>query len=273
MTRLALGLEYEGTGFMGWQRQAHVGRTIQGCVEAAIAQVADHPVEAVCAGRTDAGVHATGQVIHFDVQSERGLRGWLLGINSNLPVDVAANWIQDVPDHFHARYRASARHYRYTILNRLTRPAVMRAQVTWIHQPLDEARMRAGARFLLGEHDFSAFRAVECQAHSPVRRVERIEVRREGEIVSIDVVANGFLHHMVRNITGVLIDVGAGKHDPEWVQRVLTGRDRTLGGVTAPPQGLCFKAVLYPTAYNMPLPQDALFDGIAADIRKFASEQ
>ncbi|MDE2091974.1 MAG: tRNA pseudouridine(38-40) synthase TruA, partial [Gammaproteobacteria bacterium] len=247
MARMALGLEYDGTDFMGWQRQSHAGRTVQGCLEEAISRVADHPVDVVCAGRTDAGVHALGQVAHFDVEARRDLRGWLLGINSNLPVDVAVNWIMDVPDEFHARYRACARHYRYCIVNRPTRPAVVRSQMTWVRHPLDEERMRAAGKFLLGEHDFSAFRAVECQARSPIRHVHRLEVQRDGEIVSLDVVADGFLHHMVRNMVGVMIDIGTGKQAPEWAERVLNGRDRTLGGVTAPPQGLCFMAVLYPT--------------------------
>ncbi len=271
MARMAVGLEYDGTAFMGWQRQAHAGRTVQGCLESAIAKVADHPVEVACAGRTDAGVHALGQVTHFDIEARRGLRGWLLGINSNLPADVAANWVQQVPDDFHARYQACARQYRYTILNRLTRPALMRSQVTWVHHLLDEARMCAAARFLLGEHDFSAFRAVECQARSPVRRVHRLDVRRDGEIVTIDVVADGFLHHMVRNIVGVLIDIGTGKQEPEWARRVLAGRDRTLGGITAPSHGLCFMAVLYPTAYGVPVPDGALFDGLSADIELVSS--
>jgi len=271
MARMALGLEYDGTAFMGWQRQSHAGRTVQGCLEEAISKVADHPVDVVCAGRTDAGVHALGRVSHFDVEARRDLRGWLLGINSNLPEDVAANWIKEVPDDFHARYWAYARQYRYGIVNRLTRPAVMRSQMTWVRHSLDEERMRTAARFLLGEHDYSAFRSVECQARSPVRRVHCLDVHRAGEIVSIDVVADGFLHHMVRNMVGVLIDIGTGRQDPVWAQRVLQGRDRTLGGVTAPPQGLCFMAVLYPTANNIPVPEGALFDGLSPDIKLVSS--
>ncbi|MGA9854769.1 MAG: tRNA pseudouridine(38-40) synthase TruA [Gammaproteobacteria bacterium] len=267
MARMALGLEYDGTAFMGWQRQSHAGRTVQDALEAAIAKVADHPVDVVCAGRTDAGVHALCQVTHFDVEARRDLRGWLLGINSNLPADVAANWIKDVPREFHARYQARARQYRYSIVNRPTRPAVMRSQTTWVRHALDDERMCAAAKFLLGEHDFSAFRSVECQARSPVRRVMHLDVRRVGEIVRIDVVADGFLHHMVRNIVGVLIDVGTGKQSPEWAQRVLQGRDRTRGGVTAPPQGLCFMAVLYPIAYDLPVPEGSLFDGLSPDIK------
>jgi len=271
MARMALGIEYNGNAFMGWQRQSHAGRTVQGALEAAITKVADHPMDIVCAGRTDAGVHAIGQVIHFDTLARRDLHGWLLGINSNLPEDVAVSWIKEVPDDFHARYRGCARQYRYSIVNRLTRPALMRSQMTWVRHSLDDVRMHAAAKFLLGEHDYSAFRSVECQARSPVRRVHRLDVHRAGEIVSIDVVANGFLHHMVRNMVGVLIDIGTGKQDPEWAQRVLQGRDRTQGGVTAQPQGLCFMAVLYPTAYNIPVPEGALFAGISSDIKLVSS--
>ncbi|MGA9851937.1 MAG: tRNA pseudouridine(38-40) synthase TruA [Gammaproteobacteria bacterium] len=266
MTRLALGLEYDGTEFMGWQRQTHTGRTVQGCLESALSKVADHPVEVSCAGRTDAGVHATGQVAHFDTFAARNLRGWLLGLNSNLPKDMAVNWIREVAEEFHARFRARARQYRYSILNRLTRPAVARTQASWVHRPLDETRMQAAAGHLLGEHDFSAFRAVECQARSPVRTLHRLDVCRQGEQVLIDAVANGFLHHMVRNITGVLIAIGEGKREPDWARQVLEGRDRTLGGITAPPQGLCLMAVLYPAIYEIPVPEDAMFNNLSANL-------
>ncbi|MGH8282289.1 MAG: tRNA pseudouridine(38-40) synthase TruA [Gammaproteobacteria bacterium] len=266
MTRLALGLEYEGTAFMGWQRQSHAGRTVQACVEEAITKVADHAVQVTCAGRTDAGVHATGQVVHFDTHATRSLRGWLLGLNSNLPADVAANWIMEVPDDFHARYHARARQYRYTVLNRLTRSAVTRAHITWIHRPLDEQRMQAATHYLTGEHDFSAFRAVDCQAHSPVRTIHNLNIHRESEFILIDVVANGFLHHMVRNIAGVLIAIGEGKQEPDWARQVLEGRKRALAGITSPPQGLCFKAVLYPPAYDIPVPEGALFNRLSANL-------
>ena len=266
MVRLALGIEYDGTAFMGWQRQSHAGRTVQGCIEAAIAKVANHSVEITCAGRTDAGVHAAGQVAHFDTHAQRSLRGWLLGLNSNLPADIAVNWVREAPAGFHARYHALARQYRYTIINRLTRPAVGRAQAAWVHRSLDATRMQAAARHLLGEHDFSAFRAVECQARSPVRTVHRIDVRREMECVLIDVVANGFLHHMVRNIAGVLIAVGEGRQDDDWSRRVLAGRDRTLGGVTAAPQGLCLMAVWYPPVYGIPVPEGALCNGLSVNL-------
>lgn len=259
MTRFALGIEYDGTDFMGWQRQGHEGRTVQACVEEALSHVADHPVEVTCAGRTDAGVHASGQVIHFDSGAQRSLRGWLLGVNSKLPPDVAAGWVQETPAEFHARFRATARHYRYTILNRDTRPALGRSQLTWIHRPLDAEPMRAAARHLLGKHDFSAFRSVECQALHPVRTLQRLDVRREGELILIDTVADGFLHHMVRNIAGVLLTIGEGKRDPDWSHQVLEGRDRSLGGITAPANGLCFVAVRYPDEFRIPQPKDAGF--------------
>ncbi len=259
MTRFALGLEYDGTGFMGWQSQVHAGRTVQACVEQAVGKVADHVVDVTCAGRTDAGVHASGQVIHFDTESHRDLRGWLLGINSNLPPDVAVHWVREMPAEFHARFKAMARQYRYVILNRATRPAIGRAQVTWSYKELDASRMTEAAHHLLGRHDFSAFRSVECQAKQPVRTLDRLDVRREGERIVIDAVADGFLHHMVRNIAGVLMAVGEGKREPAWSKEVLEGRDRTLGGVTAPPEGLSLVAVKYPAEFAVPLPEGALF--------------
>ena len=259
MTRYAFGIEYDGTAFMGWQRQPHEGRTVQAAVEEALAKVADHAVEVTCAGRTDAGVHASGQVIHFDTEARRELRGWLLGTNSNLPPDVSATWVREMPTAFHARFKATARQYRYVIINRDTRPALARTELTWMHRPLDEARMAAAARHLTGKHDFSAFRSVECQAKQPVRTLRRLDVRREGERVVIDALADGFLHHMVRNIAGVLMEVGQGKREPDWARQVLEGRDRTLGGVTAPANGLSLVAVEYPAEFQVPVPAGALF--------------
>ncbi|HET7396605.1 MAG TPA: tRNA pseudouridine(38-40) synthase TruA [Gammaproteobacteria bacterium] len=266
MPRFALGVEYDGTEFMGWQRQPHAGRTVQGYLEAALSRVANHPVATVCAGRTDTGVHASAQVVHFDSDAKRELRNWLLGLNANLPADISANWIMPVADDFHARFSARARHYRYTILNRTTRPALARTRATWTHRPLDHERMQVAARQLVGEHDFSAFRALECQAHSPVRMLHVLQVERDGEFVHIDAVANGFLHHMVRNLAGVLMTIGAGKQEPDWAQRVLAGRDRRLGGVTAASRGLCFKAVLYPPHFGIPVPDDALFDRLSVTL-------
>lgn len=263
MPRFALGVEYDGGAFMGWQRQSHAGRTVQACLEEAISRVADHPVAVTCAGRTDTGVHASGQVVHFDSDAVRAARSWLLGVNVNLPDDVAVNWIQPVAEDFHARFQAYARHYRYTILVRNTRPALQRARASWTHRVLDAERMQTAALHLLGEHDFSAFRTVECQARSPVRTLHTLQVRSSGELIHLDLVANGFLHHMVRNIAGVLMAIGADQHATDWARQVLDGRDRRLGGVTAPPQGLCFMAVLYPARFGLPLPADALFDGVS----------
>jgi tRNA pseudouridine38-40 synthase len=259
MTRYAIGIEYDGTDFMGWQRQPHVGRTVQASLEEALSRVADHPLVVSCAGRTDAGVHARGQVAHFDSDARRNLRGWLLGVNSNLPPDVAAGWIQEVSTEFHARFSAEARQYRYVILNRETRPALRRYELTWTYRPLDAGRMQQAARYLLGRHDFSAFRSVECQAKQPVRTLKRLDVRREGEQVIIDAVADGFLHHMVRNIAGVLMAVGEGRQGVGWSREVLEGRDRTQGAVTAPANGLSLMSVSYPERFAIPQPEGSLF--------------
>jgi tRNA pseudouridine38-40 synthase len=259
VTRYAFGIEYDGSEFKGWQRQTHEPVTVQAAVEDALAKVADHAVAVTCAGRTDAGVHAAGQVIHFDTDARRDLRGWLLGTNSNLPPDVAAGWVKEVPEAFNARFKATARQYRYVILNRDTRPALGRGELTWTHRPLEVAPMQAASRHLIGKHDFSAFRSVECQAKQPVRNLARLDVRREGERIVIDALADGFLHHMVRNIAGVLIAVGEGKREPDWAREVLEGRDRSRGGVTAPPNGLSLVAVRYPSEYGIPVPVGALF--------------
>jgi tRNA pseudouridine38-40 synthase len=259
VTRYAFGIEYDGSGFKGWQRQTEQACTVQAAVEEALSTVADHPVAVTCAGRTDAGVHATGQVIHFDTEAKRDLRGWLLGSNSNLPPSISAIWVREMPETFHARFKATARQYRYVILNRDTRPALGRAELTWIHRPLDAASMQAAASHLIGKHDFSAFRSVDCQAKQPVRTLKRLDVRREGERIVIDAVADGFLHHMVRNIAGVLLEVGQGKREPDWAREVLQGRDRNLGGVTAPAYGLTLVAVEYPAEFAVPASKDALF--------------
>jgi tRNA pseudouridine38-40 synthase len=259
VTRYAFGIEYDGSAFMGWQSQPHEGRTVQAAVEEALSTVADHAVEVTCAGRTDAGVHALGQVIHFDTEAKRDLRGWLLGTNSNLPPDVSATWVQEMRPDFHARFKATARQYRYVIVNRETRPALMRAELTWTHRPLDVPRMAAAASHLRGKHDFSAFRSMDCQAKQPVRTLKRLDVRREGQRIIIDAMADGFLHHMVRNIAGVLMEVGQGKREPDWALQVLEGRDRSLGGVTAPANGLTLVAVEYPAEFAVPVSSDALF--------------
>lgn len=249
--RIAMGVEYDGTGFAGWQYQNHA-RSVQDCVQNALSRVANHAVEVTCAGRTDAGVHAGGQVIHFDTEVVRHMRSWVLGANANLPVDVNICWAKPVDGRFHARFSATARTYRYVILNRWVRSALMRHRATWVHYPLDEARMQAAAEYLLGEHDFSAYRAIACQAKSPRRHVRQLTVVREEDRVVISVTANAFLHHMVRNIAGVLIAIGKREREPVWAKQVLDMRDRTLAGVTAPPQGLCLTAVEYPLEFAIP---------------------
>jgi tRNA pseudouridine38-40 synthase len=247
-----MGIEYDGSGFHGWQTQDGV-RTVQASLEGAIAVVADHLVRVHCAGRTDAGVHALEQVIHFDSPAPRSERAWVLGSNVNLPADVNVLWAQDVDPGFHARYRAQARHYRYLVLCRGTRSALLRDRAVWVRQDLDLARMRRAAADLVGEHDFSSFRALACQAKSPVRRVHYVDLTREGDLIELRIGANGFLHHMVRNIAGVLITIGRGEAEVGWVRDLLALRDRTRGGVTAAAHGLYFVRADYPREF--PLPQ------------------
>jgi tRNA pseudouridine38-40 synthase len=251
MPRFALGLEYDGSGFTGWQSQKHA-LGVQSVVEAALSAVANHPVEAHAAGRTDAGVHAAIQVVHFDSPSLRTERGWTLGVNTHLPETVCALWARAVPDTFHARYSALARTYRYVILNRLSRAALMHHRVCWVRYPLDHERMHVAAQALIGEHDFSSFRDAECQSRTPIRRVERIVVERAADVVTITVTANAFLHHMVRNIAGVLIAIGRGQRPVEWCAEVLAARHRTKAGVTAEPYGLYLAGIRYPSELQLP---------------------
>ena len=251
MARFAAGIEYDGRAYSGWQIQPGLN-TIQETVQRAFARVADAPVECTCAGRTDAGVHALAQVVHFDSDAARSERGWRLGANTYLPPDVSVTWVREVPGHFHARYGALARSYRYFIFNRDSRLALATGRATWERRPLDAARMHEAAQALLGEHDFSAFRAVECQAKSPVRRVERLTVTRRGECVVLDITANAFLHHMVRNIAGLLLSIGQGESPAERVAEVLATRDRRQNAATAPPDGLYLAAVRYPPEFDLP---------------------
>lgn len=251
--RIAMGVEYLGGGYAGWQQQNHCD-SVQAQVEAALSRVADHPVQVVCAGRTDAGVHGLGQVIHFDTPARRNMHGWRLGGTTYLPDDIALTWAMEVPSSFDARRSALQRHYRYVILNRPVRPAWLNEQVAWTWKPLDAQRMHQAAQHLLGEQDFTSFRAVACQAAHAWREVTRVDVIREGEFIYLDVSANAFLHHMVRNIAGTLMAVGAGERDPGWVADVLRARDRTAGGVTAPAAGLYMVAVDYPPAFGLPAP-------------------
>ncbi len=249
--RLALGLEYDGRGYAGWQHQGHA-RAVQTVVEEALGRVANHPVRVTAAGRTDSGVHATLQVIHFDTEVERSPRGWMLGTNSNLPPDVAVQWVLPVAAEFSARRSALARTYRYLIDNRLPRPALGHGRVTWERRPLDALRMHAAAQALVGEHDFSAFRALSCQASSATRRVDVARVWREGELLQFEIRANAFLHHMVRNIVGSLLEIGAGEQAEGWVATLLAARDRAVAGATARPDGLYLIDVEYPAEFGLP---------------------
>ena len=243
--RLALGLEYDGTAYNGWQIQPHAP-SIQESLNRAASAVADAPVECVGAGRTDTGVHATGQVAHFDTFADRSERSWLLGINSNLPADINAVWVAAVPNDFHARFSARSRSYRYMILNRPVRSSLHRHRAWWVRRPLDADRMHKAAQALLGKHDFSSFRASTCQSHSPVRTVTEIGVSREGDWLSVVCSANAFLHHMVRNLVGSLVRIGLGEADIEWMAELLAAKDRKVSGITAPAAGLTLTAVGYP---------------------------
>lgn len=249
--RIAIGLEYDGTAYNGWQRQ-RVGDGVQAHVEAALQAVANEPVEVTCAGRTDTGVHASGQVAHFDTSSQRDARSWLLGANSNLPDDVNLTWAHRVSDEFHARYSATSRSYHYLILNRLQRSALHRNRAWWVHRELDADHMNEAAQCLVGEHDFSAFRAAGCQAATPVRDISKISVHRDGEWVHLSVSANAFLMHMVRNITGTLVAIGCGDESVAWGRQVLDSGDRTRGGIAAPPHGLTLTDVDYPPEFDLP---------------------
>jgi len=251
MARLAAGIEYDGRAYSGWQFQPGL-QTVQDVVQRALSRVADAPVDCVCAGRTDAGVHALAQVIHFDSAAVRTERAWRLGTNTYLPPDVSLVWVREVPEQFHARFSATARSYRYSILNRDSRPGLATGRATWERRPLDVERMHAAAQVLVGEHDFSAFRAIECQSKSPVRLLERIDVTRNAEWVTLGVTANAFLHHMVRNIAGLLMSVGSGESPPERVAKVLATRDRKANAATAPPDGLYLAAVRYPAEFGFP---------------------
>ena len=252
--RHACVVEYDGSRFRGWQQQRH-GRTIQAELERALGAVADAPIALICAGRTDAGVHATGQVAHFETTAERPAHAWLMGANTHLPGDIAVRWVAPVEPSFHARYSATCRYYRYVIAEGQDRPALWRERAGWVPCRLDEHAMRTAATCLIGEHDFSAFRAAGCQARNPMRRLDAIAIARHGRWVTVDVAGNAFLHNMVRIITGTLIAVGRGDQPPEWVADVLAGRDRRRAGITAPASGLYFLGPGYPEEFGIPSPR------------------
>lgn len=249
--RIALGVEYVGDAFEGWQSQKH-GRTVQDHLERAIGAIAGHPVRLHCAGRTDAGVHATAQVVHFDTRAVRRNVSWVRGVNSMLPAGVAVLWAVEVDDGFHARYLAEARRYRYVLLNASVRPALLAGRVGWFHVELDASAMAEAAGHLVGRHDFSAFRAAGCQAKTPVRLMHSAEVTRDGRYLLFDFHANGFLHHMVRNLVGALVHVGKGAKAPHWVKTVLEQRDRSVAAATFAADGLYLCGVDYADRWPLP---------------------
>ena len=251
MPRLAVGLEYDGTDFVGWQAQ-RTGRSVQTALAVAVSQVAAEQVSVHAAGRTDAGVHAKQQVVHFDTRARRAPRQWLLGINSNLPEDTAVHWVKEVGPDFDARRSALSRRYRYSIFQGTARPALSRREVWWINEQLDPSAMTAAAFRWLGEHDFSAFRAANCQSHTAMRCITAIKIRRSESVLELDFTANAFLYHMVRNLVGVLVEIGRGKAPSAWAGELLAGRDRTKGAATAPACGLTLMEVIYPKRFYLP---------------------
>jgi len=250
--RIALGVEYDGRGFCGWQSQADEA-SVQDTLEEGIAPIAGGSVRLHAAGRTDSGVHALQQVVHFDTEAERPLSAWVRGVNRHLPDSVAVLWARPVADDFHARFSATGRHYRYVLLNRAVRPALSAGRVGWFARPLDLAAMREAARLLIGKHDFSAFRAAECQARTPVRTLHRLAVCRSDDRFIFELHADAFLHHMVRNIIGVLVAVGAGKRPADWAEEVLASRDRKLAAPTFAADGLYLAGVDYDVAWGLPV--------------------
>jgi tRNA pseudouridine38-40 synthase len=266
MARIVLGVEYDGSGFSGWQWQPD-RPSVQGELEKALSKVANHPVTVICAGRTDTGVHALEQVVHFDVHVVRELHAWLLGGNSYLPDEIRITWVKQAVSDFHARYSAVARLYRYVILNRPVKSALLGKQTTWCYHSLDAEVMNKAAQHLVGSHDFSSFRAQGCQSKSPVRIVHFVDVYRDGDKVIIEICANAFLHHMVRNIAGVLMDIGLGKQSVDWTLELLAAKKRAVGGVTAPPYGLYLESVYYPDCYG--ISKHPAFHRLPEDTKRF----
>lgn len=258
--RIALCVEYDGSAFHGWQTQP-AGNTVQDALERALAKIAGERIDVMCAGRTDAGVHATAQVVHFDTRAERPLSAWVRGTNTFLPDAIAVRWAREVPDDFHARFSARGRRYRYLLLNRPQRPGLAHARAGWYHLPLDLAAMQAGAEWLVGEHDFSAFRAAECQARSPVKELREARISRYGDMLIFDFEATAFLHHMIRNLVGSLVYVGNGKHAPAWIGELLAGRDRSKAAPTFSPDGLYLSGVTYEDHWGLPALPAPVYSG------------
>ncbi len=249
--RIALGVRYDGSRYHGWQVQDDI-TTVQQQLEIALSKVANHPVSLTCAGRTDAGVHASSQVVHFDTDAKRTEYSWMFGTNSNLPADISVTWAKEVSPDFHARYSATARTYRYIFYNHTVRPGILRHAIGWHYEPLDEHKMQEGAQYLIGKHDFTSFRGANCQAKTPVRIMHRLEIRRQRRMIIIEICANAFLLHMVRNIAGVLVAIGSGAKSPDWAKAVLDARDRKQAGPTVSPYGLYLVAVNYPPQFALP---------------------
>ena len=249
--RIALGIEYDGTRFAGWQIQPHQ-RTVQGCLQESLSKVDKHATKMVVAGRTDSGVHALSQVIHFDTSSFRSERDWILGLNTNLPCDINIIWARNVDDNFSARFSAIRRSYRYLLINRTSRSGIYADRMWWVFKPLDEDLMQKAANLLIGYHDFSAFRAKDCQATNTMKTMELARVIRRGNLIAVDIVAQSFLHHMVRNIVGTLVLIGQGKMPVEWAKQILASKDRGEAGITSPPQGLYLINVEYHIRYSLP---------------------
>ncbi len=252
INRWALAVEYNGAAFHGFQAQRSGVATVQHALQVALSKVADEPITLVCAGRTDAGVHATNQIVHFDTRAERKDRAFVFGVNTHLPAGVVVRWSKQVNGQFHARFSAHARTYRYVICNSFVRPALLHDQVSWQRNHLDETAMQRAAKSLLGEHDFTSLRAAQCQAKSPVRTIHRLDIVRRGELLIVEIQANAFLHHMVRNIAGVLMEVGMGRQAESWPEQVLLERNRCAAADTAPPGGLHLVNVEYPAHFELP---------------------
>ena len=250
-----MGVEYDGSPYCGWQSQAD-GQTVQDTLQCSLSRIADEHISVIAAGRTDTGVHALEQVVHFDTQAKRPLTAWVRGVNALLPDSIAVRWAHPVPDEFHARFSAHGRSYRYLLINRTTRSAIHAGKAGWFHAPLDIAAMQTAAQYLLGEHDFSAFRAAECQAKSPIRHLHQLDIRRHGEMLIFDLSADAFLHHMVRNIVGCLVYAGKGKHPPHWLAEVLNNRERHFAAPTFAPDGLYLRCVKYDAKWELPQEQD-----------------
>ncbi|RLV58712.1 tRNA pseudouridine(38-40) synthase TruA [Parashewanella curva] len=251
--RIALGVEYDGSAYFGWQRQKEVD-SVQAQLEKALSFIANETIELQCAGRTDAGVHGTGQVVHFDTNAERPLKAWSMGVNANLPDNIAVRWAKEVDEDFHARFSATARRYRYIIYNHKLRPGILRHGVSHYHGDIDEKKMHQAAQALLGEQDFTSFRAIQCQSNTPFRNVHHVRVTRQGNYVIVDIAANAFLHHMVRNIVGSLIEIGLGNQPLDWMATLLALKDRNQAAPTAKAGGLYLIDVTYPESIGLPKP-------------------